>query len=81
MLFNRALEMKAKLGRDDVQVAVTLHEMGVCVREARRLGEAEMLFKRALEIFEANCPSCLHAARDGSLCAGGGEAGGGVRVV
>eukprot|EP00752_Nemacystus_decipiens_P007557 g6751.t1 len=44
---------EAKLRADDGSVAVPLHSLGVCVREAGRLGEAEVLFRRALEIEEA----------------------------
>ncbi|CAM9623649.1 unnamed protein product [Ectocarpus sp. 12 AP-2014] len=50
----RALEIQeAKLGLDDVQVAVTLYELGRCVVEVGRPGEAEALFCRALKIKEA----------------------------
>lgn len=36
-----------------LHVAETLHAMGGCAREAGRLGEAEICFRRALEIKEA----------------------------
>ncbi|CAN0548388.1 unnamed protein product, partial [Ectocarpus sp. 12 AP-2014] len=53
-LLERALGIKeAKLGPDDVSVAVALHELAVCVREAGRPGEAVPLLERALEIDEA----------------------------
>eukprot|EP00752_Nemacystus_decipiens_P010888 g9681.t1 len=41
------------LGGNDLQVAVTLQGLGRCVREAGRPGEAEALFRRALQINEA----------------------------
>eukprot|EP00903_Cladosiphon_okamuranus_P021654 g19908.t1 len=53
-LFRRMLEInEAKLGADHVDVAWTLHELGVCVRGAGLPGEAEPLFRRILEIGEA----------------------------
>ncbi|CAM9148453.1 unnamed protein product, partial [Ectocarpus sp. 8 AP-2014] len=42
-----------RFGADCFEAAWTLREMGLCVREARRPGEAEALFRRALEIREA----------------------------
>eukprot|EP00752_Nemacystus_decipiens_P003524 g3250.t1 len=44
---------EAKLGPDDMQVAYTLHSLGVCVREAGRLEEAEGFLRRSLRIKEA----------------------------
>ena len=41
---------KAKLGEDDFQVAVTLHWLGVCPRNAKRYDEAEEVLMQALEI-------------------------------
>lgn len=80
-LFKRVLEIEeAKLGRDDLQVAVTLHEMAVCVRQAGRPGEAEGVLKRALEIKETKLGSdhvdvavTLHAMGV-CVCAAGGAA-------
>lgn len=43
---------EAELGPDDVRVAVTLHELGVCVRQAGRPGEAEDFYRRSLAIKE-----------------------------
>eukprot|EP00903_Cladosiphon_okamuranus_P014025 g13042.t1 len=48
-----AEDQGGRLGVDDSQVAVTLHELGQCVREAGRPGEAETLLRRAVEIDEA----------------------------
>lgn len=44
---------EAELGADDVRVAVTLHELGVCVRQAGRPGEAEDFYRRSLAIKES----------------------------
>ena len=50
----QALEIKkTKLGRDDLQGAVTLHELDVCLRDAKRYDEAEELLRQALEIIKA----------------------------
>lgn len=38
---------------EDVQVAMTQHKLGQCMREAGRPGEAAECFQRALEIEEA----------------------------
>ena len=45
--------VKAKLGEDDLQVAYTLHEFGVCLRDGKRYDEAEELLSQALEIKKA----------------------------
>ena len=45
--------IKAKLDADDTQVAVTLHELGVCLRDGKRYDEAEELLRQALEIVKA----------------------------
>ena len=45
--------IKAKLGQNDLQVAVMLHKLGVCLRDAKRYDEAEELLKHALEIKKA----------------------------
>ncbi|CAM9264189.1 unnamed protein product, partial [Laminaria digitata] len=47
------LTQEAKLGRDGVEVAITLYSLGVCVRHAWRLDEAEGLLRRCLVIREA----------------------------
>ena len=53
-ILRRSLEIQeAKLGAEDVEVAYTLHELGVCVREASRLEEAEGLLRRCLAIRES----------------------------
>eukprot|EP00752_Nemacystus_decipiens_P013300 g11780.t1 len=53
-LLRRSLEIKeAKLGSEDVQVAVALHDLGVCIRQAGRLDEAEGVLARCLEIRKA----------------------------
>eukprot|EP00903_Cladosiphon_okamuranus_P014783 g13695.t1 len=50
----RALRIKeAKLGRDHVEVAYTLHHLGISLRRAGRLEEAESVLRRCLEIREA----------------------------
>ena len=50
----QALEIvKAKLGEDDLQVVYTLHELGVCLRDAKRYDEAEELLRQASEIEKA----------------------------
>ena len=47
----QALEIeKVKLGEDNLQVAVTLYELGMCLRNAKRYEEAEELLRQALEI-------------------------------
>ena len=52
-ILRRSLEIQeAKLGPEDLQVAYTLHELGVCVREARRPEEAEGFLRRCLAIRE-----------------------------
>ncbi|CAN0193306.1 unnamed protein product, partial [Ectocarpus fasciculatus] len=54
MMLRRALEIEvARRGPDDPQVAITLERLGVCVRQAGRLKEAEQLLRRALTIEEA----------------------------
>lgn len=51
--FRAALEIKElKLGSDDLSVAETLAELGVCLREGERPKEAEEFFWRALDIQE-----------------------------
>lgn len=53
-LLRRAVEIEgARLGPDDVQLAGTLHQLGVCVREAGRKQEAEAILRRVLEIKES----------------------------
>lgn len=53
-LLRRAVEIEeARLGPNDAQVSNTLHQLGVCVREAGRRREAEEILRRALEIKEA----------------------------
>lgn len=53
-LLRRAVEIEeARLGPHDIQVAVTLHQLGVCVRDAGRKREAEGMLRRALEIKES----------------------------
>ena len=54
-LLRRSLEIKeAELGREDVQVAEALHDLGVCIRQAGgRLDEAEGVLARCLKIREA----------------------------
>lgn len=50
-LNKRALEIReAKLGADNVGLAIVLNEMGTCAHRAGRAREAERLFKRSLEI-------------------------------
>ena len=39
---------KAKLGEDDLKVAITLHELGVYLRENGRYNEAEEMLRKAL---------------------------------
>ena len=46
--------MKAKLGEDDFQVAVTLHKLGACLRDAGRYDEAEKMLRQALEMKKLN---------------------------
>eukprot|EP00752_Nemacystus_decipiens_P012273 g10879.t1 len=54
-ILRRSLEIQeAKLGPENLQVAFTLHELGVCVREAGRPEEAEGLLRRCLTIREVN---------------------------
>eukprot|EP00903_Cladosiphon_okamuranus_P018863 g17350.t2 len=68
-LLKRALEIyKANLGPEHVNVANTLHAMGVCERDSGRTSEADALLKRALDIKEAklgtdhvNVANTLHA--------------------
>lgn len=51
--FRAALEIKElKLGSDDLSVAETLSELGLCVRKCDRSKEAEDFFWRALEVQE-----------------------------
>ena len=45
-----------KLGQHDVRLAVTLHQLGLCVHQLRRYEEAEELFRRALDIERASLP-------------------------
>ncbi|CAM9163204.1 unnamed protein product, partial [Sphacelaria rigidula] len=52
--FRLALEIEeARLGEFHVMVAVTLYELGRCIREDGRPKEAEPFYRRALEIEEA----------------------------
>eukprot|EP00903_Cladosiphon_okamuranus_P014799 g13708.t1 len=54
-LLRRSLEIKeTELGREDVQVAGALHDLGVCIRQAGRLDEAEGVLARCLKIREGN---------------------------
>ncbi|CAN0073944.1 unnamed protein product, partial [Scytosiphon promiscuus] len=54
VLFRRSLALReAELGPDDLQLCVTLNELGICVQAAGRLDESEELFKRSLAIKEA----------------------------
>lgn len=53
-LLRRSLEIQeAKLGREDLGVAHTLHKLAICVGQAGKHGEAESLLKRCLGIREA----------------------------
>ena len=53
-MLRQALKIeKAKLGEDNLQVAVTLYELGVCLRDAKRYDEAEEVLRQALEIKKA----------------------------
>ncbi|CAM9662115.1 unnamed protein product, partial [Pylaiella littoralis] len=53
-LLRRCLAIKeSKLGPEDVAVAHTLYELGVCALEAGRLEEAEELLRRCLAIRES----------------------------
>ena len=42
--------IKAKLGKDDLQVVYTLQSLGVCLWDAKRYDEADEFFRQALEI-------------------------------
>ena len=53
LLRQASKRIKAKLDEDDTQVAVTLHELGVCLRDGKRHDEAEKLLRQALEIVKA----------------------------
>lgn len=54
LMLRRALEIEvASWGPDDTRVAVTMHRLGVCVRQLGRLREAEQLLRRALEMEKA----------------------------
>ncbi|CAN0411185.1 unnamed protein product [Ascophyllum nodosum] len=49
----RALEMQeSKLGKEDLEVAHTLHDLGVCLGLRQQMDEAEALLRRALNIHE-----------------------------
>lgn len=53
-LLRRSLEIQeAKLGRDDLGVAHTLHKLAMCVGQAEKHTEAESLLRRCLGIREA----------------------------
>lgn len=61
MMLRRALEIEmSRRGPDDIRVAATLQRLGVCVRQAGRLREAEQLLARALKIEEANLGEGRH---------------------
>ncbi|CAB1113373.1 unnamed protein product [Ectocarpus sp. CCAP 1310/34] len=54
VLLRRSLEIQeAALGHEDIAVADTLYQLGICLREAGRLEEAEELLRRSLAIKEA----------------------------
>ena len=42
-----------KLEKNDLPTAVTLHELGLCMRDARRYDEAEEVLEQALKIKKA----------------------------
>lgn len=51
--FRRALTIRLeKLEPNDFKIAMTLYELGQCLREAGRPGDAEMYVRRALQIVE-----------------------------
>ncbi|CAM9324987.1 unnamed protein product [Ectocarpus sp. 13 AM-2016] len=54
VLLRRSLEIQeAALGQEDIAVADTLYQLGICLREAGRLEEAEEHLRRSLAITEA----------------------------
>ena len=75
----QALEIKkAKLGEDDLQIAVMLQSLGVCLRDAKRYEEAEELLRQASEIKRqswARTISRSHIHCNRSACAYGTQSG------
>ena len=63
-LLRRSLAIReAKLGQESILVAYTLHDLGVCVRQAGRLKAAEELLRRCLAIKETKLgPGHVHVA-------------------
>ena len=62
MMLRRALEIEvARRGPDDIRVAATMERLGVCIRQAGRLREAEQLLARALKIEEVKLGEGRHS--------------------
>ena len=81
-MFKRVLEIFEAKGEPHVEdVALALNSLGRCARHAGRLGEAEALFRRALEIkkrlsWRPTISSCRDEIRGGAACRRRGWIGG-----
>ena len=55
VVLRQALKIKkAKLGKDDLRFAFSLHELDVCLRDAERYAEAGEVFRQTLDTPKTN---------------------------